>query len=74
MHKNKRVFKIMHYDVFQVILVICGYSQVLRVNFLENYLLLVNDIMFGILLLMAIHFGFLAKIVNLESAFLYKDL
>ena len=29
---------------------------------------------FGVLLLMVLHFGYLAKIVDLETAFLYGDL
>ena len=55
-------------------LVACRYSQVLGVNFLENYLLVVNDITFHILIIRVIHFRFFAKIVNVETAFLYREL
>ena len=72
--KNKWVFKIKHNSVYQVNLVACGYSQVLSVNFSENYSLVVNNITFCILLLMILHFGYLAKIVNVETAFLCRDL
>ena len=60
--------------MYQVHLVACGYSQVLNINFSENYSLVVNDITFHILLLMVLHFGYLTKIVNIETAFLHGDL
>ena len=41
---------------------------------LQNYSLIVNNITFCIHLLMAIHFKFLANIINVEIAFLYGDL
>ena len=44
------------------------------VNFSKNYSPVVNDISFRILLLMFLHFGYTAKIVNDEMAFLYGDL
>ena len=72
--KNKWVLKIKHNGVYQVCLVACGYSQVPGIDFSENYSPVVNDIMFCILLLMVLHFGYLAKIVNIETAILYGDL
>ena len=44
------------------------------IDFSESYSLVVNDITFCILLLMVIHFGYSAKIVNIETAFLFRDL
>ena len=48
-------------------------SQVLGIDFSENYLLVVINITIHILLLMVIHFGFSGKIVNVETAFLFQD-
>ena len=39
------------------------------IDFHENYLLVVNDITFHILLLIVIHVGYLAKIVKMEMVF-----
>ena len=69
--KDKWVFKIKQNSVYQAHLVACGYSQVPSVDLSENYSLVVNDITFCILLLMVIHFSYLAKIVDLETVFLY---
>ena len=60
--------------MYQACLVACGYSEVPGIDFFENYSPVVNNITFCILLLGVIHFGFLAKIVNVENAFLYGDL
>ena len=60
--------------MYWVHLVACGYSQVPGVNFSKNYSLVVNDITFHILLLLVLHFGYLTKIVNIETVFLYGDL
>ena len=56
------MFKIMHNGVYRVCLVACGCSQVPDVNFSKNYSPVVNKITFHTLLLMIIHFEFLAKI------------
>ena len=68
--KNEWVFKIKRNSVYQVHLVACGCSQVLGVNFFENYSPVVEDITFPILLLMVLHFGYLTKIFKLETALL----
>ena len=60
--------------MYQVHLIACGYSQVPGNDFSENYSPVLNDITFHILLLMILHFGYLAKIVDIETAFLYGDL
>ena len=57
--------------LYRARLVACGYSQISRVNFLENYSPVMNDIKYCILLLIMIHFGFLAEVVDIETAFLY---
>ena len=71
--KNKWVFKIKSNKVYPLCLVPCWYSQISSVNFSENYSPVVNNITFCILLLMVLHFGYLAKMVILETAFLYRD-
>ena len=43
-------------------------------DFSENYSLVVNNVTFCALLLMVQHFEYLAKIVDMETAFLYRDL
>ena len=60
--------------MYQACLVACGYSQVPGVVFSENYSPVINDITFHILLLIVLHFGYLAKIVDVKTAFLYGDL
>ena len=64
----------MRNSVYQACLVACRYSQVPGINFSENYSPVVNDITFRILLLMVLQFGYSAKIVDVETAFLYGDL
>ena len=49
-------------------------SQLPGVDFSENYSPVVNDVTCCILLLMILHFGYSAKIVDIEMAFLYGDL
>ena len=55
-------------------LVACGYSQVLGIDFSKNYSPVVNVVTFCIMLLMMLHFGYSAKIVDVKTAFLYGDL
>ena len=72
--KNKWVIKIKCNSVYWAHLIACGYSQVTGIDFSEHYSLVVYHITFCILLLMALHFGYLAKIVNEETTFLFGDL
>ena len=72
--KNKWVFKIKCNGVYQVGLIACGYSKVPGIDFSENYSPAVNIVTFCILLLMVLTFGYLAKIVKVETAFLFGDL
>ena len=60
----------MQYYVLNLVIE-CGESQVAGVNFSENYSPAVKDIMVRVLLLIWIHFGFAANVVNFEMAFLY---
>ena len=72
--KNKWALKIKHNSVYWAHLVVCRYCQAPVVNFLDDYSPVVNDVTLCVLLLMVLHFGYLAKIDSLETAFLYGDL
>ena len=72
--KNRWVFKIKCNGVYRACLITCGYSQVPGINFSENYSPVVNDVNLHVLLLMVLHFGYLAKIINVETTFLHGDL
>ena len=72
--KNKWVFKIKSNWVYWEHLVAYWYSPVPGINFSKNYSPVVDDIIFWILLLMVIHFGYSAKIVNMETTYLYGEL
>ena len=72
--KNKWVLKIKLNGVYQACLIACGHSQEPRIGFSESYSLVVNNITFHVLLLIVLHFGYLAKIVDVETVFLYVDL
>ena len=65
----KWVFKIKHNGVYQTNLVTCR-----SVNFFENLSPVVSDTMFGVLLLIMIEFGFLSKVFDVKTAFLFGKL
>ncbi len=68
------VFKITRNGIFCTLLVACGYSQIPGVDFSEIYSPVVYDVTFRILILMLILFGLKAKIVDVETAFLYGNI
>ena len=68
------VFKIRCNDTYHTRKVVCRYSQVPGVDFSQNYLPVRNDIKLRVLQLVAIHFNFSADIVDIEAAFLYREL
>ena len=72
--KCKWVFKIKRSGVFRARLVACGYSQISGVDFGEHYSPVVNDVTFRLLLLAMMYFGLTAKVVDVETAFLYGEL
>ena len=72
--KCKWVFKIKRNGVFRARLVACGYSQIPGVDFQDNYSPIVNDVTFRIILLVWILYHLTAKIVDVETAFLYGKL
>ena len=52
----------------------CGYSQIPGVDYTDSYSPVVHDITFRALILVMIALGLSAKIVDVETAFLYGDL
>ena len=72
--KSKWVFKVKRNGVFRARLVACGYSQIPGGDFTENYSPVVHDITFRTLLLAMLLYGYQAKIVDVETAFLYGEL
>ena len=72
--KSKWVFKIKRNGVYRARIVACGYSQIPGVDFSENYSPVVNDITYCLLIVAIIIFHLSAKIVDVETAFLYGDL
>ena len=72
--KSKWVIKIKRSGVFRARLVACGYSQISGVDFGEHYSPVVNDVTFRLLLLAMMYFGLIAKVVDVETAFLYEEL
>ena len=71
---SKWVFKIKLNGVYRARLVACGYSQIPGVDFTENYSPAVHDINFCLLLIAKMIYELSAKIVDVESEFLYGDL
>jgi hypothetical protein len=53
---------------------VCGYNQIPGVDFSESYSPIANDITIRLLLVAMILFGLSAKIVDVETAFLYGEL
>ena len=72
--KYKWVFKIKRNGISRARLMTCGYSQISGVDYSENYSPFVHDIIFCVLLLAMMIFSLSAKIVDVETAFLYGDL
>jgi Reverse transcriptase (RNA-dependent DNA polymerase) len=55
-------------------LITCGYIQVPGVNFNESFSPIINDVSFGVLLIMKLIQGLHAIIIDVETAFLHCDL
>ena len=72
--KSKWVFDIKRSGLFKVRLVACGYSQVPGVDFTESYAPVIHDVSWRMLVVIMMVNKYDAKIVNVETAFLYGDL
>ena len=78
--KNRRligcrwVHKLKRNGVFQARLVALGYSQIPSLDCTENYAPVIQDVTFPLICLMMLLHGWLAEIVDVETAFLYGEL
>jgi hypothetical protein len=72
--KSKWVFKIKRDGRYRARLVACGYSQIPGVDFEELYSPVINDMTFKTLIALMMKYGYSAKIVDVETAFLYGEL
>ena len=72
--KSKWVFDIKRNGLFKVRLVACGYSQIPGVDFTELFAPVINDVSWRILLIIKMLMKYEAKIVDVETAFLFGDL
>jgi hypothetical protein len=72
--KSKWVFKIKRDGRYRARLVACGYSQIPGVDFAEEYAPVIDDITFKMLIALIMKHGYSAKIVDVETAFLYGEL
>ena len=69
--ESKWVFKIKRDGKFCARIAACGYSQIARVDFKDNYPPVVNNISFRLLILTMLFFDLKGKIANVETAYLY---
>ena len=72
--KSKWVFDIKRNGLFKVRLVACGYSQIPGVDFTDSFAPVINDVSWRILLIIKMLMKHDAKIVDVETAFLFGDL
>ena len=72
--KCKLLFKIKYNSIRHAWLIACASSSVLWINFSKNFLPVMNDIMLRALLLMMILIGFSAKVVDVETTVLFREL
>jgi len=69
----KWVFKIKRDATFCIQLVACQYSRIPRADFNKNYVPVMNNVTWWILLVAIIVWGLDAIIVDVETAFLHGD-
>ena len=68
------VNKVKRNGVFRARLVALGYSQIPGLDFTENYAPVIQDVTFRLVCVIMLAHGWLAEIVDIETAFLYGDL
>ena len=71
---SRWVFKVKNNGVFRARLVGLGYSQIPGVDFSEHFSPVINDVTFRTLLAIMLARGWRAKLIDVETAFLYADL
>jgi Reverse transcriptase (RNA-dependent DNA polymerase) len=72
--KHKWVFDIKRNGTSRSRLVACGYIQVPRIDFMEAYIPVINDVAFRIMIVLQMIWKLSAKIIDVETAFLHGEL
>jgi len=72
--KSKWVFDVKRDGRFRARLVACGYTQIPGIDFQNSYAPTINDVTWRLLLILMIARKYDAKIVDVETAFLYGEL
>jgi len=62
------------FGVFRARFVACGYSQVSGVDFNESFAPVINDVSFRIMIIFKLIWKLQASIINIETAFLHRNL
>ena len=71
---NKWVFKTKKDKVHHTRLVVLRYSQILGLDYTDNFAPMINDVTFRIILMIALVKGWDTDVMNVETTFLYGDL
>ena len=72
--KTKWVFKIKRNGIFRAHLVACGYSQIDGVHYTENYVPVINDVTWPVLLIVILLKKYDGKLIGIKVEFLNGDL
>jgi hypothetical protein len=72
--ENKSIFKVKRNGIFQARLVACGYSQVPGIDISESFAPVLNDVSFRIMLIAKLVWDVTCSAVDIETAFLHRDL
>jgi hypothetical protein len=72
--KNKWIFKVKRKEIFRARLVTCGYSQVPVIDFNESFVPVLNDFSFRIMLIAKLVWNMTYSVVDIETAFIHRDL
>ena len=68
------VFKLKHDGTSCTRLVVLGYSQILGIDYTDNFALVVNDVTFHLMLSRKLIKTLSMRIIDMETAFLYGEL
>jgi len=72
--KHKWIFKVKRDGRYRARLVACGYSRIAGVDYQENYSPVIHDVTYQIMIVLRIIFKLKSRIVDVETAFLHRDL
>ena len=71
---GKWVFRVKNNKRHRAQLCAIGYTQVAGVDFQDNFVLVVNNVTFRIEIVLMIAYGWDADIVDIKTAFLYRNI